>query len=158
MEQIGNAVLSLVTAAIIVGILGSLTHEKTGTGTLIRMICGLFLAFHIISPFTDLDYDIITAFAQEYSDGADLAAATGKEMAAEALCAGIKAESESYILDKAHEFGADLEVDVTVSREDVPVPESVRVRGTVSPHTKLRLQQMIEQDLGIPKEKQLWIG
>ena len=158
MEQLGNGILSVVAAAVIVGILGSISRDKTGSGTLIRMVSGLFLAFHVISPFADLDFDVITTFVEEYAEAGDAAAASGRAMAISDASLRIKAESEAYILDKARELGTDLSVDVSVSRGDLPVPESVRVTGNFSPYTRIRLQQMMETELGIPKEKQQWIG
>lgn len=156
MARLSTGVISVIAAAMIVGVLGSFGHEKNGTGTLIRMLCGLFLAFHMVSLFGNLDYNIITAFSEDCAIAGDRAAVTGKEMASEAVAEHIKAESESYILDKAQALGADLVVYVSVSNDDIPAPESVRLKGSISPYARIKLEHILEQDLGIPKEKQQW--
>ena len=70
------------------------------------------------------------------------------------LSAGIEAELASYIWDKAQALGLDCQVSVTVeSGEDgVPLPRSVTVTGTYSEE----LSQIIETDLGIPRDHQNW--
>lgn len=158
MEQLSGSILSVVTAAVIVGILGSVCPQKAGTGALIRMICGLFLAIQVISCVTELDFGIIAAFSDQFGQSADDAVFAGEGMATDAWSGIIKEETEAYILDKAAAYGASLEVEVTVSREDLPVPESVRIRGSISPYARGRLQQMMEDELGIKRENQLWIG
>ena len=73
---------------------------------------------------------------------------------AEQLSAGIEEELASYIWDKAQALGLDCQVSVTVeSGEDgVPLPRSVTVTGTYSEE----LSQIIETDLGIPRDHQNW--
>lgn len=157
MEQLGRSVLSVVTAAVIVGILASLTHEKNGVGVLIRMICGLFLALHLISPFTQLDFDVIASFTENFSAEGDLVAAGGTEMASEARRTIIIEQTQAYILDKAEHLGAALEVEVNLTQEEIPVIDSVRLQGSISPYAKIKMQQMMEADLDVPKERQIWI-
>ena len=156
MERLAAGTLSIIAAALIVGILGSIVPEKNGSGTLVRILCGLFLAFHMVSLFGNLDFGVIATFSENCIIAGDLAADRGKEMASEAVAERIKAEAESYILDKAQALGADLDVSVTVSGDEIPAPESVQLQGNISPYARIKLQQMMEQELGIPKEKQQW--
>ena len=157
MDRLGNSIICVVAAAIIAGILKSFSREGSGTGTLIRLICGLFLVFQLISMFADLDYGVVTTFAEGYADAGDQVAGKGQAMADAAMYSSIKSETEAYILDKAAEYGAALSVDVTLSPDNWPVPVSARIQGRISPYAKAQLVQMMEQELGIPKEKQQWI-
>ena len=79
-------------------------------------------------------------------------------MADDALRQIIKTETEAYILDKAAQFDLQLDVQVALTDDVMPVPESVQLTGSVSPYVKSRLQILISNDLGIPKEQQLWTG
>jgi hypothetical protein len=77
-------------------------------------------------------------------------------MTTDAIRASIKARSEAYILDKAAELALSVEVEVTLSNDEIPLPVSVRVSGKASNYAKSRLQAIITQDLGINKEHQVW--
>lgn len=159
MAQLGKYILSVTAAAIIVGILTSILDKKSGSAALVKMIAGLFLAFTAIAPIAKLDFSNLTAFAQAFEAQGTAAAADGEIMAQEAMADIIKSETEAYILDKAETYGAALEVEVTLRQTDgIPVPTGVRLAGRISPYAKAQLQQMMEAELGISKENQLWIG
>jgi len=52
-----------------------------------------------------------------------------------------------------------LKLDVEVELGDCePVPASVRITGPASPYARTQLQKRITDELGIPKERQQWIG
>ena len=157
MDQLANAIISMATAAIIAGIIGAMSQLKNGTAKLIRLICGLFLTFHILAPIKGLNFDTIEIISDEYITAGEEAAMRGKELTIEATRARIKTETESYILDKAAYLGASLEVDVTVSHSEIPAAEAVLIRGNLSPYARIKLQQIIESELGVPREKQSWI-
>lgn len=156
MESLRQYVITVTAAAIIAGILAGFMDEKSSSGGLIRLIAGLFLAFAVISPVVQLDWDGITASLSDFSAEGSLAAAEGENIASETYSSIIKSETEAYILDKAAELSAELEVEVTL--DDGYVPAFVAIRGAVSPYAKLRLQQILEDDLGISKENQIWTG
>lgn len=158
MDAFGGYILSVASAAVIVGVLCSLGDSKSTQGVLIRMIGGLFLAFTVIAPVADLNFDVIDDFAGEFADDGDLAASAGENLAQEAMGEFILEETQAYILDKANSYGAALSVSVTLSSGEPQVPEFVELRGGVSPYVRRQLQQIIEEDIGIPKENQSWIG
>lgn len=158
MPDLGAYILSMGIAALIIGILTSFTDTKSSVGVLTRMVCGLFLALTVIKPIGNLNYDYLTAFAQSYEEKGDVSAAMGEDLANDALREIIKQKSEAYILDKASTYNVQLEVQVTVGDGDAAVPEFVTITGNASPYVRTRLQTMIADELGIPKERQIWIG
>lgn len=79
-------------------------------------------------------------------------------MASEELRTIIKSRVEAYILDKAESYGAKLKVEVMLSEDQVPVPMSVRITGSISPYGKKMVTQLIREDLGIASEEQVWIA
>ena len=142
----------------ITGILTSFTDPKSTCGVLIRMVCSLFLAIVIIEPFSHLKLSYLTAFAENCEEVSQTAASMGTKLADDARREIIKAEAEAYILDKAGSYGLQLYVCVTLCEDDIPVPESVCLTGAVSPYARTKLEMLIEDELGIPKERQLWTG
>lgn len=157
MGEIKGYLLSIIAAAVICGIVTRLIGEKGTQGAMVKLIAGLFLTFTVINPVVKMDINGLTDFADVYSDAGSQAAAAGEQMSADALRASIKARTEAYILDKAAGLELNLEVEVTLSEDDIPLPASVRLSGKTSPYAKLRLQSMITQELGIEKENQVWI-
>lgn len=158
MSEPGKYILSVGMAALIVGILTSFTDSKSTMGVLTRMVCGLFLAFTVIKPIGSVNYDHLTAFARSCEEAGEASAAMGEALANDALREIIKQETEAYILDKAGSYQVQVDVEVTVGDGETPVPESVTITGGVSPYARSRLQQIFADELGIPKERQLWIG
>jgi len=158
MNALGQYILSVGLAALFVGILTSISDSKSSSGVLLRMVCGLFLAFVLIKTVGNLDYGSLEAFARSYTQEADEAVEYGADIAAGSIRELIKEETEAYILDKARTCQCAVQVQVTVSREDPPVPESVRLTGTVTANGRKTLEKILEEELGIPKERQQWIG
>ena len=158
MGAFSNYILSVICAAFVLGILDSIFNQKGSTGGLLKLIGGLFLAFTMLSPVVRMDFSGIWNFLEEYTVAGESAAAVGESMAEEEYRTIIKSETEAYILDKANVLGVTLAVEVTLSRDEVPVPVEAVLRGAVSPYAKQQLQQMMETELDIAKENQLWIG
>lgn len=158
MEALSRYILSVIAGAFIVSILDSILDKKSGAGALMRLLGGIFIVFTIISPIVRLDFSGIADYFEEYSLEGESAAAWGESLADETYRGIIKSRTEAYILDKADELGAVLTVEVTLSDDETPVPEEAALRGKISPYARTQLQQMMEAELGIAKENQLWIG
>lgn len=158
MEQLGEYILSVTSAALILGIVSSVIDPKSSAGALIKLIGGLYLTFVVIQPLARFDLDALTAFTENFAVDGNAVSAGGQELAREAMADIIKSETEAYILDKAGLYRAELSAEVTLSSDPIPVPVSVEIRGSVSPYAKTQLQSIIETELDIPKENQVWIG
>lgn len=157
MEKLSAYVLSVTCAALILGILKGILNDKSGASALLRMLGGLFLTLAIISPITKFDLSNLTNFAGDLSDAGQNAAAEGEQIGKAEYRSIIKASTEAYILDKAQTYQAELAVEVSLC-DDTAVPVHARLQGDISPYGKNQMQQMMEDDLGIAKENQLWIG
>lgn len=155
MTGVRQYVISLVTAALICGILSGF-FENGATKQLIKLLCALFLTFTAISPVTDIDLAGLTEYMQSYSAQAENTAAMGERMAEEAMTDIIKTKAESYILDKAADLQAEITAEVFV--DDHNIPTEAKLSGEISPYAKERLKEILESDLGITKENQIWIG
>lgn len=158
MGAVGAYIVSVACAAVLCGILTAILPEKGASASLLRLIIGVFLAFVAIRPLTRVELSDLPAISDGYLKEAEAVSAEGGDLASEAMAAIIKAETEAYILDKAKALDTEIAVEVTLSTDAVPSPVAVRVSGAVSPYAKTQLQELLENDLGIAKEDQEWIG
>ncbi len=158
MEALRSYFLSVTAAALLCGILNALVQDKTGAGKMVKLICGLFLAFTVIRPVANIQIEEMALLTEDISRQAQEAADAGEEFAQDAMQSRIKEEVEAYILDKANSMHLELEVEVTVGGDTQLLPESVCITGSISGSAKRELQSMIEDDLGIAKENQIWMG
>lgn len=151
-------ILSISAAAIICAIVASLSGSNGKPNVVIKLLCGIFLTLTVIRPLAKVSIPDISSYLDDTKWDAALAGERGAAYRDEVLRAGIKANTEAYILDKAVSMAAQIHVEVTLNDEDLPLPCAVRITGSVSPYVKQQLQRMIENDLGLPKEVQEWIG
>lgn len=152
MENLCQYALSVISAAVILGILKGIW----GGSPLMKLVGGLFLTLVILQPLARFDFSDMRDYYSGFSQMGSAFAADGELQAAEAGRSIIKEQVEAYILDKAKDLGAQIQVSVELGEDDTPV--SACLEGTVSPYTKAELEQILEAELAIAKENQLWIG
>lgn len=157
MESVREYLLGVTCAAVFCGILCTMVDEKHSAGALVRLMCGIFLSLTLIMPIARNSIPELDIRQWEFTQEGKLAAETGVEYARQAKIQLIKERTEAYILDKARVYNLDIRVEVLVSGEETPTPEAVVIRGGASPYARTQLQQMMETELGIPKEKQQWM-
>ncbi len=156
MEAVRQYLLAVTAAAVVCGIAQRLLGKKGTAAGIGKMLTGLFLVFTVISPFTRLHLDDLTDFTAGIEADAADAVAAGQSDQKKAIAESIMQRTRAYILEKAEALNLRLTVEVTLSDSGLPAPVGVRIAGSASPYAKARLQSIIENDLGIPKENQLW--
>ena len=156
MEGIREYLVSVTAAALLCGIIRSLAGEMSGSGGLLVLICGIFLALTVIRPLKELDLKDISILPADLMAEAQSVSAQGAEYTREASEQIIKQRCEAYVLDKARELEAQIRVEIELSREGDPIPVSSRVTGELSPYAKGKLSRILKTDLGIPEEDQQW--
>jgi len=157
MNGIASYILMVVASAAICGGVRTLFRNKDGIYTLIQSICGIYMAFVLISPLMEIDFSDYTDYFYDFMEEAQVAAGEGEAMAQKELSMRIKEETEAYILDKAVSLGADVSAEVTLSGSIPPTPSKIIIKGAVSPYVKTVLSRYIKEQLGIPEEAQMWI-
>lgn len=158
MNALASYVISVTAAGIICGIVTCLLGEKGAVSELGKMLTGIFLAVMVIQPILHIRFDNLDDYLQALSLDGNKIAESGKTMAEKQVAGIIKKQVEAYILDKAASMGVELSVEVVVEENDLPVLAAVRLCGRVSPSAKQQLVAMIEKELGIARENQIWIG
>ena len=120
---------------------------------LVGLVCGLLLTLALLGPLAGL-----RRTEPEWTwDGPDQAALAEayRQDRQTALSAVIAEKTEAYILDKADRLGLRCTVEVVVAAGEngIPLPDTVTVRGGYS----AALAACIEEEVGVPPEKQIWL-
>lgn len=157
MAGLAQYILHVTSAALICAIVLSVT-KKGPSGEMIRLLCGVILTFTALQPLTGLDLQVLATSSAQFQRGGEAAAASGKAWARSAAADIIKGECEAYILDKAAALRAEVEVEIELSQDAVPVPIRAEIRGNLSPYHRLVLSDVLQEELGIAKEDQRWSG
>jgi len=155
-EDIRQYLLTVIAAAILCAVVNTIMENKGTLTAIIKMLTGLFLAVTVLSPLISVQLSDFSAYMQGLDNTADEAVSRGEEMAQDAAAAIIIEKTEAYILDKAASLELDIEVEVRLGSANPLIPDTVYLRGSVSPYAKKRLCQFITDDLGIPEENQIW--
>jgi len=157
MADLGEYIFSVAATALICGIVNGILKDCSA-GKLTRMICGLVLMLSVLRPIMKWNAENLSeAVFPQLSDGSRFVS-QGELTAQNTIADIIKQETEAYIVDKAAAMGLAVSVQVTVSSNHPPVPVFVEITGSASPYMKLRLEEMIQEDLNISKENQVWTG
>lgn len=155
MDALREYVLSIVAASVLCGILIRLTYNS-GSAETIRMLCGLFLTIVFIQPIVGKREQLWEATLPDFREQAEGVISEGRTSADSIRKEFIKQRVEAYILSRAGTIGADIQADITLGEDCVPA--HVRIAGRISPIYRSKLTQIIESELGIPREQQEWIG
>lgn len=148
--------ISIVAAALVCGIAQKIMGDKGSVGMMGKLLSGVFLALTLIAPLRSVRLQDTGSVTYLYAQEAQQATDDGVNQAYKAIADGIKQRTEAYILDKAAAMDVALTVEVTLDDGQIPAPQSVRLTGAVSPYAKQRLTKIMQEDLGIDKEHQIW--
>ena len=110
MSGIKAYVFRIVIAAIVCGIASSLLKEKTASGKIVNLLCGIIMAITILSPVVSISFKKITSYYSSISYDAAQYVNDGKMAAQESIADIIKSQTEAYILDKANRMGLQIAV------------------------------------------------
>ena len=156
MDDIRKYLLSIIASAIICAAVIRICGQKGMISAMIKLLAGIFMSITVISPLLKLQIGNFTEYLGALEMETDRYVDEAEDAAAIERSAIITEKLESYILDKATSLGVSIDVEVELSDSDIQTPNKVLITGEVSPYNKQRLQQIIENDLGIPEENQLW--
>jgi hypothetical protein len=158
MDSMKEYILAVICASIICTCVRLLLPEKLTGSKTANMLCGIFLVITVISPLIEIRLEDWDQYTASISYDATQIIESANQDQEDAYLQSIKHLTQAYILDKARNFAPDLSVEVTISEQDPPVPCAVTIEGQISPQAKEELQTILELELNIPKEAQIWIG
>ena len=146
--------LAVISCGLICGVLLQLVSDSH-TKKLLQMICGVVAGISLLGPLSGIRLqDWYQAdFPTMVSGHAYIA--EGEKTALEAQERIITESCEAYIENRAKALGADVQVNVRLNRDQIP--DLAEIRGNPGPEIQMQLQEILSEDLGIPKENQTWI-
>lgn len=156
MEAVRQYLMSVIAAAVICAIVRALTQNKGASSEIIKLICGVFIAITLISPWNKISISGIVNYIEDFSLDAENITSAASESAREEQNKIIKAQTEAYIQDKALSMGVQLQADITVSNLSPGLPQRVEITANASPYQRQQITGWIETDLGIPEDQQIW--
>ena len=156
MNAIRQYALSVICGALMVSILLDLA-AKSGFQKQLRLVCGIFFAAVLLRPLIHLDFPVFSSWHQSFSAQAEEAAAQGENIRIRSIAGIIRQETEAYILKEAEAMGARVEVEIELTMDDPPAPAAATLRGVFDGSQEARLSTLLEEKIGIPKERQTWI-
>ena len=156
--QIREYLVGVTAAALICGLVRVFVPEKGALGTVVKMLLGVSMLLVVIQPISGMSMDGLFDWTEDISADAQAIISNAESNTKDEIHGRIKQETRAYILSKAETLGAKLEVAVELSDELYAKPVAVQLTGAVSPYAKQTLTQMIEEELGINREAQRWIG
>lgn len=149
-------ILGLAGAAVFCALATELT-PKGMVKNVLGPVCGIVMALALLSPLLSIDFESYSLNLAKYRENAAALTASAEEISDSLSRTIIEEECESYILDKALSLGLALDgADVTVrwSGEGHWYPVSAEMAGEYS----RELSGLIEAELGISAENQIWSG
>lgn len=121
----------------------------------VRLVGGLLLILALLRPLAGAEWSSAALEAGSFRLQTEEQARAYREKQIEALSAVIAEKTETYIWDKAYQLGLDVTASVTVAAGEsgIPLPDTVTILGPYSP----ALAACIEEEVGLPAEKQIWL-
>lgn len=154
MDGMKSYLISVCCAAVLCGILKQIVGSSKMSSGMIRVLSGLFIAICIVSPWKNFRIDDLTQYNPLITAQGDVYAVTGYEITQKKIDKLIIQSTEAYILEKANQLHAQVEVSVNLSEDSIPV--SVQITGQLSQEAKEELSAFLLNNIGIQKEMQIW--
>ena len=155
MTALRGYLFSVIVSVLICSILLSCV-KNTAFHKVIQLICGLFISLSLFQPLGEIKIpwdnkllDNLRREAEAYSD-------TAHDRSYASISSIIKDETEAYILDKAQPYCDEIRIEVILTDGNPPIPQKVYITANPSAYGKLRIEQILTEDLSITKENQIW--
>lgn len=148
---------SILCAALICSILKSITKESFFHRQM-ALLCGVFLTSTITAPLLQLSIPSIDDFLQPIQNEAEEISSAGTKASDDLYAQVLMEEVSAYIINSAEELHCAVSVELELTADHPPAAEYITLTGKYDAQSKQLLEERIAADLGIPKERQKWIG
>ena len=131
---------------------------KGGAKRAVSLACGLLSVITVLSVVIKPDSDSLAQYMELYRERAEGIVENAVISDTPDTRFIIESRLEEYILDKAALDG--LTVDITASWSDKGFwyPTKAALGGNLTEEERDRVERLVEEELGIPKEGQIWTG
>lgn len=147
--------LRVACTAMVLAIVESLAPEGN-VKKVCRLAGGLALMLAVVGPLLQLDGGALSRAVAEYRSAAERYEEQLEEKNNLFYQTIIEETAAAYILDKAEEMGILCQAEVTFSYDEdgVPCPWEVTARGVWTEEQREAFSRLLEDDLGIPVQRQ----
>ena len=154
-ELVRQWLLGVACTALVLAAADSLAPEGS-VKKICRLAGGLALLLAAVGPLIKLDSGILARSLEEYRamvQSREEALAEQNNIFYQTI---IEESAAAYIVDKAEEMGIACQAEVTFSYDEdgVPCPWEVTARGDWTDGARESLERLLEDDLGIPPQRQ----
>ncbi|MCI8651110.1 MAG: stage III sporulation protein AF [Oscillospiraceae bacterium] len=152
MNGLREWLLGVVAAALAVSLAQSLTPDGT-VKRVGRLVGGLVLLLAVVRPLGALIPRAASLPVMAYGTMTEEEAGQGGEEVIKTL---IAEKTGAYIVDKGQALGLSCQARVRVTTDESgwPVPWEAEIWGQWTPEGKKKLSRAVEEDLGIPAQRQ----
>ena len=156
-----GAVRSWLLAVITVSLLCAVADALMPPGAVKRvgrLVCGLVLIGAILSPLKVLDLEGSQRWLDEYLSSVRSREAELEGTVNSQIKVIIEQKCAAYIVDKAAELGLTCRarVECVLSEDGLYLPVRTEVDGSMTADVQSKLIRIIESDLGVPAESQIY--
>ncbi len=148
-----------VTAAALVLALADVLAPEGSAKKVCRLAGGLVLLLAAVGPAAGLlDAAPLTQAVEGWRGEAQRYEQELEEQNNALYLAIIEEETAAYVMDKARELGFECAVEVTYGYDEdgVPCPWEIAARGVWTEGQRSRLEQLLEEELGVPAQRQFY--
>ena len=127
---------------------------------IMQLLCTAALTMAILSPIKEIDFDIYALETARLREAEAAINESAERIDDRLNRAVIEEQCEEYILDKAEELGANVsgvKVQAQWNLDGLWVPYSAEIDVPDIGSAKAALEGMIQNELGIPAERQMWM-
>lgn len=127
---------------------------------ILQILSSVLICLLLLSMLQDFDYSVHALEQAKLSQAAAELTDESREIGDRLNRRFVEQSYRNYVLDRAQAFGLDdisAEVRTQWSLDGLWVPNEVTIAGQWSEEEAIRLQNVLEQELGIPPERQEWL-
>lgn len=156
MTAVREYIIQVVAVSLLCSIILKLLHGSKVSHQIMKTVCGIAIAITVISPVMSFAPDGLPDTIQSINmDGKEIARRASEDSQNQ-LSEVITNNIQAYILSKASSYDCNLDVKISLDGDTHRIPVSVEINADVSPFIKKKIQDIIEAEIGIPKERQIW--
>lgn len=147
--------LGVACTALVLAVADSLAPDGS-VKKVCRLAGGLALLLAAVGPVLQLDSGILVKAMKEHQALVQSYEETLEEQNYLFYQTIIEESTAAYIVDKAEEMGISCQAEVTFSYDEdgVPCPWEVTARGVWTDEARKALARLLEDDLGVPPQRQ----
>ena len=155
MEGVRSWLLTLIAVSVLCALADSLMPagavKQVG-----KLVCGLVILCAVLSPVAGLDLEGGRDWLEDYFAGLEVREGELKEQVDQGMKPIIEQEYAAYIVDKAARLGVRCTAKVSCGMDEngLYLPWEAEVTGAITDVQQSRLTQAIEEELGVPMERQ----